>query len=166
MYESRIKTMRHIETVRNFMNTFIRELLHRQEQHDQTKLQEPEVEVFDEYTNKLRSCTYGSPEYTSNLQMMHIALDHHYANNPHHPEYHRTTEIPDQSLLERMTLIDIVEMFCDWSAATLRHSDGDILESIDKNQERFGYSDELAQIMKNTAVAFYELSVYHCGKES
>jgi hypothetical protein len=41
-------------------------------------------------------------------------------------------------------------MLCDWKAATLRHDDGDIRRSIEINQERFGYSDELKQILINT----------------
>lgn len=53
-----------------------------------------------------------------------------------------------------MNLIDLIEMICDWKASMLRHNDGNILTSIDKNQERFGYSSELAQIFKNTVKIF------------
>ena len=35
-------------------------------------------------------------------------------------------------------------------AAVKRHEDGDILLSIELNQRRFGYSDELKQILINT----------------
>ena len=41
-------------------------------------------------------------------------------------------------------------MMADWKAASLRHSDGDIYKSIEINQKRFGYSDELKQIFINT----------------
>jgi len=61
--DSRFKTLRHIETVRNYMNAIICELMKRQEQHDQSKLQSPEVECFDKYTPLLRGITYGSDEY-------------------------------------------------------------------------------------------------------
>ena len=43
-----------------------------------------------------------------------------------------------------------IEMICDWKAATLRHNDGDIRRSIEKNQERFGYSDDVKAILLNT----------------
>jgi hypothetical protein len=43
-------------------------------------------------------------------------------------------------------------MLCDWRAAALRHADGDIWKSIEINQKRFGYSDELKEIFKNTLV--------------
>ena len=46
--------------------------------------------------------------------------------------------------------LDILEMLCDWKAATLRHKDGDIRKSIEINQKRFGYSDELKRIFLNT----------------
>ena len=49
-----------------------------------------------------------------------------------------------------MNLIDVIEMLCDWKAATMRHADGDIKKSIEINQKRFGYSDELKAILLNT----------------
>jgi hypothetical protein len=52
--------------------------------------------------------------------------------------------------LHGMSLLDLIEMLCDWKAATLRHNDGSILRSIDINQKRFGYGDELRQILLNT----------------
>ena len=52
------------------------------------------------------------------------------------------------------TLIDVIEMFCDWKASVLRHKDGDIMKSININQKRFKFSDELRQIFINTALEF------------
>ena len=43
-----------------------------------------------------------------------------------------------------------MEMFFDWKAASERHDDGDIMKSIAINQARFGYSDQVAEIMRNT----------------
>jgi hypothetical protein len=61
--------------------------------------------------------------------------------------------------LSGMTLVDLVEMLCDWKAATLRHADGDIRKSIEGNQKRFGYSDELKQIMLNTLEVIEQVKV-------
>lgn len=77
-------------------------------------------------------------------------LEHHYVNNRHHPEYFKS-DIPEASGIKNMNLVDLVEMFCDWKAATLRHKDGDIIKSIEQNQVRFGYSDDLKAIFLNTA---------------
>lgn len=71
-------------------------------------------------------------------------LDHHYENNPHHPEHFSAGIL-------NMTLVDLVEMFCDWVAATERHDDGDIFVSISKNQTRFKMSPQVAVILENTA---------------
>lgn len=49
-------------------------------------------------------------------------------------------------------LLDLVEMLCDWKAATERHNDGDIMRSIDINQKRFSMSPQLVSILRNTVV--------------
>lgn len=148
-YDSRPDTYAHIEMVRFFMTRVIHKLLDRQERHDQSKLSFPELEVFNEYTPKLREMTYGSDEYNEALaEMKQKGLYHHYAVNSHHPEYY-------EDGIEGMSLLDIIEMLCDWKAATLRHEDGDLMRSIEINQERFGYTDEMKQILINTAVDLY-----------
>lgn len=143
MYDSRIDTYKHIQTAQNLLRAFVQNLQWRAQEHDQSKLESPEVEVFNEFTPKLAESTYGSDEYKSFLAAMKPALDNHYQVNNHHPEHY------DNGIRD-MTLMDIVEMLADWKAATLRHNDGDIRKSIEINQKRFGYSDELKQIFLNT----------------
>jgi len=50
-----------------------------------------------------------------------------------------------------MNLFDIVEMFCDWKAASERQHNGNLLTSISKNANRFGLSPQLVNIFENTA---------------
>lgn len=159
MNESKFKTLRHIETVRNYLNASAIELLKRGEQHDQSKLMPPEVETFAIYTEKLRGCTYGSAEYRSYLKEMDIALNHHYKNNKHHPQFY-------ENGIRDMSLFDLVEMLCDWYSSTLRHNDGDVYKSIEINQERDGYSDELKQIFINTMHELRGMKVSHYANES
>lgn len=140
-------TKEHISQVREFMLMFAQELIQRALVHDQSKLESPELEIFTEYTPKLRNSTYGTEEYKKNLEGMKWALEHHYMNNSHHPEHY-------EGGIKDMTLADIVEMMCDWKAATLRHADGDIYKSIGINKDRFGYSDDLYHIFRNTALMF------------
>jgi hypothetical protein len=142
-YDSRPDTYAHIQTVQFLLGHVIRELLCRQEDHDQSKLASPEREVFDEFTPKLRDSTYGSEEYQGYLEAMGEALKHHYKHNQHHPEYH-----PEG--IRGMSLVDVLEMLCDWLAATKRHRDGDIRRSIEQNAARFGYGDELKRMLLNT----------------
>jgi hypothetical protein len=147
MYSSKDDTLEHIANVEELIETIKDELCNRQYHHDESKLQSPEVEIFDEYTPKLKETTYGSDEYKQYLKEMSFALTHHYAVNRHHPEHFNNN-------VSHMNLVDLIEMICDWKAATLRHTDGDILKSIEINQKRFGYSDELKQILINTIKLF------------
>jgi len=140
------ETLKHIRRVQELLGNLATDLIRRAAIHDASKLESPEAEVFEEYTAKLRGCTYGSDEYKSFLAGMKPALDHHYANNPHHPEHHADG-------VRGMTLLDVVEMLADWKAATERHADGDLAKSIELNQKRFGYGDELKGILSNTARA-------------
>jgi hypothetical protein len=142
-FSSRPETRRHIALVRSLIETVKDDLSRRQRDHDLSKLESPEVDVFDEYTPKLADTTYGSDEYRGYLAAMKPALDHHYAENSHHPEHY-----PDG--IRGMSLPDLIEMLCDWKAATTRHKDGNIRRSVEVNQARFGYSDELKQIFLNT----------------
>lgn len=137
-------TMRHIEQVRRFLTTFIKELLDRAEAHDQSKMAPPEVGPFTEFTARLAASTYGSPEYEDFRKQMGPALDHHYAKNRHHPEHFRDG-------INDMNLVDLIEMFCDWKAATLRHHNGNLRKSIEHNANRFGLSPQLVRILENTA---------------
>lgn len=136
-------TLSHICRVRDIINICIVELLKRGELHDQTKLENPELDLFVEYTDKLAKTTYGSQEYDENKAAMQVAIEHHYANNRHHPEHFKNG-------INDMTLIDLIEMFCDWKAASERHNDGNIRKSIEVNGKRFGMSNQLITIFENT----------------
>jgi len=142
MEDQRPKTLEHIAEVHKQINLVIEELIKRAQTHDASKLESPEREIFDEYTPKLKDTTYGSDEYKGYLTQMKVALDHHYKANMHHPEHFNE--------MSEMNLIDLIEMICDWYAATKRHIDGDIYKSIDINKKRFGISDQLTQILHNT----------------
>lgn len=143
-YDSTADTLKHIGMVRVCLTTMIDSLRIRAITHDASKLVAPEKSVFDVVTPRLRGLTYGSPEYKASLEEMGEALKHHYAENRHHPEHF-------QNGMHGMTLVDLVEMFCDWCAATLRHADGDIEKSIMLNAERQHFDSLLADIMRNTA---------------
>lgn len=147
--ECQLDTIKHIENVRHFIKLITDKLTVRGINHDKPKLESPEVEIFTEYTPKLAASTYGSPEYNEFLTEMRIALEHHYSNCRHHPE-HFSKGIND------MNFVDIVEMLCDWKAASMRHNDGNLLKSIEINAKRFGYDDQLKQIFINTAKLFDE----------
>lgn len=60
-----------------------------------------------------------------------------------------------RSRINAMTLVDLIEMLCDWKASTERMGGtGDLRKSLVVNQERFGMADDLVQILINTAEHF------------
>lgn len=142
-YDSTQDTKDHIEKVRSLLDDVLDKVAQRAARHDRTKLLDPEKSMYDEFTPQLRELTYGSDEYKAVLVKMGEALKHHYKYNSHHPE-HWDNGINDMSLL------DLIEMVADWKAASLRHADGNIVNSLEINKKRFDISDQLFSIIKNT----------------
>ncbi len=148
--ECRVETQKHIEKVRKYIRFFTDKLTSRGVNHDAAKLEPPEVELFAEYTPRLATMEYNSEEYKQCLAGLKPALDHHYATYRHHPE-HFANGIND------MNLIDLVEMLADWKAASERQQNGNLLTSIEVNAARFKMTDQLKQILLNTAKTLDEV---------
>lgn len=144
------KTLFHKIQVFRFMFKVILVLFKRSIVHDFSKFSKHEAKHFAN-AKKLKDLEYGSIEYKKYIKnTLKIALDHHYANNSHHPEYHKNG-------INDMSLLDQIEMLCDWKAASLRTKDGDVKKSIEYNQDRFGYNNET----KNKYINFLkDINVY------
>lgn len=151
-YDSRRETHEHIRRVQDFIGRALRNLYNRQLIHDDSKLIEPELSAFNIATPKLAHLDYDSEEYRQSLKDLGPALDHHYRHNDHHPQHYPNG-------IRGMSLLSLLEMLCDWRAAServkQRTDDPEKMSSFEKglefNQRRFGYSDELAEILLNTA---------------
>jgi hypothetical protein len=151
-YDSRPETRQHIERVQHFLSKAILNLQKRAGRHDASKLVSPELEAFDIATPKLAGLEYGSDEYRQSLRDLGPALQHHFEANDHHPEHYENGVLG-------MSLLSLLEMLCDWRAAServkQRTDDPSKVKTFEAglrhNQERFGYSDELAEILLNTA---------------
>lgn len=155
-YDSTADTLRHSLRVGELMGRIITELVARSTKHDISKTRPPELEIFNEFTPKLKGSTYGSDEYKGFLEAMGAGLAHHYANNRHHPEHF-------ENGVDGMTLVDVIEMLADWRAATERHDDGNLGKSLRIQKERFGLSEQLFNILWNTAAVFRWLPGEPCG---
>jgi hypothetical protein len=142
-YDSRTDTALHILNVANQIKEIVDNLEERRRKHDKSKLQEPEKSMYDEFTPKLRGSTYGSDEYKGFLKDMGAALQHHYAENSHHPEHYPNG-------INGMSLLDLIEMLADWKAAGMRHANGSMAQSLEINRKRFNISDQLFEILQNT----------------
>jgi hypothetical protein len=144
-YDSREDTLNHIARVQELLSICVQHIDLRSSGHDVSKLGPVEKPVFDKYTPRLKSLTYGSDEYKKCLDGLGVALQHHYKKNSHHPEHYEELGIAGMSLL------DLIEMLCDWKAAGERHADGSMARSLDINKERFGISEQLQSVLENTA---------------
>lgn len=143
-YDSTAETLVHIKKVSKYLGESAAELIKRGSVHDDSKLVSPEKEAFDRMTPILAKLTYGTPEYQESLNQLEGALNHHYENNSHHPQHYPNG-------INGMDLFDLIEMFCDWKAASERTNDGNIYKSIYHNRNRFKMTDQLAEIFINTA---------------
>lgn len=182
-FDSTADTNEHIGKVQQRIREVQSRLDHRAAYHDASKLEEPEKTAYDNLMRFKSShdIVYGSPEYTEGLKILGPALDHHYANNSHHPQHWPQEETDEMrrlklhiaryediaprsdklkqarkelAILETgvngMSILDILEMLCDWKAAGERYKVGNIAESLAHNRERFGLSDQLYAILENT----------------
>ena len=137
------ETRKHILDVQKLLGMFAEALITRGCQHDKSKLEAPELEGFAKSHSQLKSLTYGSEAYQKALDDLGPILDHHYGSNSHHPEAYPAG-------INDMNLIDIIEMLCDWIAATKKHRDGSVLQSLEVNTVRFNISPQLLKILNNT----------------
>ncbi|KPV51457.1 hypothetical protein SE17_21075 [Kouleothrix aurantiaca] len=125
------------------LQVFTSALTVRAARHDASKLQEPEKSGYDQLTIALKDCEYGSDAYRAALASLRPVIAHHYEHNTHHPEHYPNG-------IAGMSLLDIVEMLCDWKAASERTKQGSIAQSLAHNRERFGVDPQLAAIFENT----------------
>ncbi len=143
----RAETMAHIMRVAGLLMDAAAEMLRRAKVHDASKLVEPEASLFEAHTHKLAALTYGSPEYmtaTKDPKELGPAIEHHWANNTHHPEHY-------ENGVNDMDLYDVLEMLVDWKAAGERQNNGNIMTSLERNRARFKISDQLYAVLKNHA---------------
>lgn len=143
-YNSDIDTYYHKVNICNVICLlFIPELYARADEHDNSKLEEPEKSIYDEFIPKLRTAKYGTPEYEQIKKDMRIkGGDHHNKFNRHHPEYF-------EKGVSGMNLLDFMEMVCDWFAASLR-SDTSFLDGLDGNVSKYGIPPMMRHIIMNT----------------
>lgn len=147
-YDSAPDTQAHINRVQEILAGIRSDLKERGEKHDQSKLSPEEKDIFDVFTPKLRDSEYGSEEYKGYLAEMKVALDHHYAENRHHPEHH------PNGIMD-MTLMDLIEMVADWKAAGERHATGNIWKSLAINAQRFNIPPSIRLLLINTVKALW-----------
>jgi hypothetical protein len=146
MPDSRPDTYEHIIEVQRLLLGVCGELMERAVDHDQSKLREPELSMFNVYREKLDEVEHESPAYKRHLAEMGKALEHHYQANRHHPEHFHEG-------IHGMNLIDLIELTCDWIAAAGRKGDDPRPYIRGAAKERFGYGEEIEGLLARTVEA-------------
>ena len=143
-YDSRKDAYQHKRYVYDVMMLLIIEkLFERAAAHDDSKLKDPEKSCYDKYIPMLKSAKYGTPEYEKIKGNMGEGLKHHFEENRHHPEHF-------ENGIYGMNLIDLVEMICDWFAASLRSDTPFISGGLDSNVEKYNIPSMLESVIRNT----------------
>ena len=143
MADSLTDTHEHIGKVQARLEEVCNHLTVRAAHHDESKLVEPEKTGYDQLTVRLADVAYGTDEYRAALAEAQPTIAHHYVANSHHPEHY-------ENGIDDMSLLDVVEMLCDWKAASERTKQGSIAQSLAHNKARWDISDQLAAILENT----------------
>ena len=87
MSDSQRDTKEHIKKVRDNLFIIRHRLERRANIHDASKLEEPELSGYEGLSQALKGLTYGTPEHRAAFAPYKEIIQHHYANNSHHPEY-------------------------------------------------------------------------------
>ena len=141
------QTLEHIESVQSYLNAVLIDLETRSALHDMSKLREPELSGFERLKTRLENIEYGTEDYMNALKEAHSTISHHYEYNDHHPEYH-------QYGISDMPLTALIEMLCDWKAASERTKNGSMGRSLKVNTKRFNIDHQLNDVLWSTALDF------------
>lgn len=145
-YDSYPDTLLHVTHVRTTLMQFSNDLMKRGEVHDASKFLPPEKDFWDIHTQNLSGLEFDSPAYKESLRLLKPCLEHHYANNSHHPEHYANG-------VNGMNIFDIVEMIADWIDAARRNSQTiTMAQGIEKCFVRFKIEPQLQDVIRNTYV--------------
>lgn len=164
---------KHIGKVQENMDRAIANLTVRAAHHDESKYSPEELGLVVAKPS-LDATEHGSAEEKAILQGLKKSLEHHYDNNSHHPEYYWFAScgacfkdyprerawskcddcgydiFKQDGEVDSMTLLDLIEMVCDWKAAGDMSEGGSFAGSVEYGTERFRLSPQLVSILKNT----------------
>lgn len=140
------RTNNHIELVQNNIylwqeneeyNNIFHELTLRAANHDQSKFSEPELTPYI-WLNWNYHCTTNNIPFELPRgmdQKIRDAKFHHVYNNRHHPEWHLD---PNE-----MTIVDLIEMVCDWKAVGQEFGEKSLVGYADRVLgKRFNFSQK------------------------
>jgi len=134
----------HKRRVAGYMQIIASELFKRAAIHDNSKFSPEEFDLYEQVFPELQKHAFGSEQIKAAYKQLGPALEHHLQVNRHHPEYF-------EQGINGMNLIDVLEMVCDWLAASARSQTG-IHKGLLLNRERFGIDSQTFGLIERTIV--------------
>ena len=120
-----------------YIIVFCLRLIWRGVKHDNSKFSKEEFKyIYKAYNTNVK---FGTRQYYSLTRDAASARNLHAMRNRHHPEFYGN--------INRMSIIDLAEMLCDWKAATKR-VDGDIIYSLRINTKRYKIDRDLVEAIR------------------
>lgn len=137
--------IQHIQWLMEGMASVQHELMRRMLTHDRTKIGEDELDAYAEIVPGFKDYEYGTPEHKAHGNRLGPAWKHHTENNRHHTEHF-------ENGLNDMNLLDLIEMVCDWRAASMRSGNFDYGQSLRVFKERVNPDEQVMDIIRNTCI--------------
>lgn len=148
--------LRHVTLLAHAMAHVTGDLEARARIHDLSKLTGAELPGFARLSAAVRGLKYGTQEYRDAMAEHKAVGDAHANGNSHHPEYHLQT-CADRSPTT-MGWLDIVEMVCDWWAASRTYGPGgDFRRSVHVGLDRWDWSTHQQWLINQVARTLREL---------
>ena len=138
-------TTAHILRVSSLLDEARDELHYRAISHDSSKydlIEAGPLQDMQDLINREGPAAYGTEEYKRRTALLGPMLEHHYANNTHHPEHYPNG-------VAGMDLFDLMEMFFDWKAASERGAESSM--NLSFSVKKYDIPPMLESILRNTA---------------
>ena len=141
------KMLGHRYDVGKSLSVLIKALIDRASEHDLDKFH-PEVvdkhcEMFEDFQKTKPD--YGTPGYDEVKDRFEDIIKRHYQASRHHPEHFERG-------IDGMNLVDMMEMVCDWVAATPK--DQDVFDAVGLNCSKYGIDEQLMVLIVRTIIDF------------
>lgn len=124
----------HRAFVSSYLNRFADAMNARAVEHDLSKLLAEEFDGFVAINRVAREHPYGSEEYKAALKNNDV-INLHFSRNRHHPEFY-------ENGVAGMGLLDMIEMVCDWKAASEVYGVTSFQDALRIQVGRFSLTEE------------------------
>jgi len=119
--------------------------------HDRSKIVDGmERNVYAAVVPEFYGKQFGTDDHKAVGAKLGPAWQHHLEHNRHHPEHF-------ENGINGMTLIDLIEMLCDWKSAGLREEKDSLYRSIDMLKDRHNIGPQLEAILINTVALLHDV---------